>query len=154
STNLAFSATGQNQNQWWICKAQPSFEILRAQVIETLDQRVPHIGARRAPKFRQYFRLKRQQCKDMIDIGAHCPRTTRTPSPNRGADIVDNRNFRQLRPHTLCYPVRELWAVDDDKYIGFCRYNCIGCFTNAPQDLWQAFRDCREADNREVAKWK
>ena len=130
------------------------FEIFRPQVIDTFNQRMTHIGAGRPTKFGQDFRLKRQQREDMIDIGPHCSRTARTPRPYRGADVVDNRDFRQPRPHALCHPVREFRAVDDDKRIGLCRYNGIGRFANASQDLWQAPRNCRETDNRKISEWK
>jgi len=81
------------------------------------------------------FGLKRKKSQHMIDIGPHRARPARTPRPDRGTNIIDDRNVRGAFAHAACYAMTEFRAVDNDQNIRLCRDDRIGSFPYAPQDF-------------------
>ena len=86
-------------------------------VADLLGQGMADIAARRAAQPAIFLRFERQQRQHVIDIGAHRPRPARPPCPDRGGDIVDDRNRGIARPHAPCDPVGEIRTVDDDEHV-------------------------------------
>ena len=90
----------------------------------------------------------------MIDIGAHCAGAARTPRPNGGADIIDDRQLRQHPPHATRNPMGEIRRVDDDETIGRGLDHSSRCRIDVRNKLRQARQHWEQAHHRNIGEWK
>src|ERR1700737_1738867 len=108
------------------------------------------IAAWRTPQPAILLRLERQQGKHMIDIGAHRARPAGPPRPNRGRNVVDNRNRGIAGPNPPCHPMGKIGAVDDHENVGRGFRHGSGGFPDTPQDHGELLHDRPQSHNRQL----
>ena len=112
------------------------------------------IDASRAAKPDVGVRLERQQPQNPVHIGEHGLRPARPPRPNARADIVNNRQRRQSRPHPARDAVGKVRTVDDDERIGLRRHHRVGRLPNPRENCPQPPDDGHDAHHCDVAHRK
>ena len=111
---------------------------------------MPDIGAGRSAQPAMRLRLKRQQGKHMVDIGAHPARPARAPHPDRRADIVDHGQPRQRAAHLAGDAMREVRAVDQHESIRPRRDRRFRRFVDAGEQGRQTPHHGQQAIDRDV----
>ena len=108
---------------------------------QPLDQRMADIDAGRPAEPLMRRRLERQDREHVIDITAHGARPARPPCPDRGRDVIDDRDRRRRRAHAARDPVGEIRAVDDDESVGTRCDDGVRGLADAAQNHRQAPRN-------------
>ncbi|MNE17862.1 hypothetical protein D3C80_1108610 [compost metagenome] len=106
-------------------------------------------GRRRAAETAHGFRLEGQQGQNVIDIGQHRGGAIFLPGPDAGADIIDNRQMRQLPADLFRNAMGEIRAVDDQQNIGLRSRDGLRGLVDPRNELRQLFQDLREAHDGE-----
>ncbi len=115
-----------------------------------LDQRMADEAARRAAEAVMGVGLERPQRQHVVDVVAHLGRAARTPGPDAGRHVVDDRDGQPAAPDAPGDRVGELRAVDDDDGIGLGRQGRLGRGGDASQDERQAGEDSPRSHHRHV----
>ncbi len=114
------AAPASRQHQQHRRRLVPAFLLLDGgpQARDLLGQGMADIAAGRPAQPAVFLRFERQQRQHVIDIDAHRLRPAGPPCPDRGRDIVDDRDRGIARTHAPRHPVGEVGTVDDDEYVG------------------------------------
>ena len=83
---------GKTKTRGGSAQTQSLLEIIRPKSSRRSAQGMPHKGAGRPAELFHHRWLKRQQRQHVIDISPHASRAAGPPCPDRGTDIVDDRN--------------------------------------------------------------
>src|SRR4029078_12445845 len=94
-------------------------------------------GAWRTTQIVHRFGLERKESQYVINVALHRTRPTRTPCPDRGTNVIHDRDVRGALGHAPCHAMGKFRAVDDNQNIRICRDDGIGGFPYA----WQKFRE-------------
>ena len=90
----------------------------------------------------------------MVDISAHGARAPRPPGPDRGADVIDDRDRGRPGAHSARDAMGEFRAVDDHQDVGLGGDDRVGRLADAREDFRQALRDAGKAHDCQIAERK
>src|SRR5690242_9788031 len=94
------------------------------------------------------FGLERKESQYVVDVALHRARPARTPCPDRGTNVIHDRNTWRAFAHPARDAMGKFGAVDDDQNIRTCRDDGIGGFAYASQDFRKPCRNRDETDDR------
>jgi hypothetical protein len=123
---------------------------LRPQLVEALDQRVTDIGAGWSSEAPVRLWLERFEGEHVIHIGAHLAGAARAPCPDARADVIDDRQRRQLAPDAPRDRMGELGTVDDDDRIRPARDDGVDRAIDPPHDRGQARHHGADAHDGDI----
>ena len=114
-----FAGTASRQDQHDGRIRTPALRLLGIgpQFGNALDQRMADIAARRTAELDIHRRLERQDGEHLIDISAHGAGAAGPPRPDRGRDVIEDRNFGREPAHAAGNPVGEIGTVDDHQSV-------------------------------------
>ena len=148
--DFAAPASGQDEHDGRIRAAALCLLGIGAQFGDVLDHRMADIEARRAAELDVDRRLERQDGEHLIDISAHGAGAAGPPRPDRGRDVIEDRDFGREPAHAAGDPVGEIGAVDDHQRVRARGDHGGGGLANPAKNHRQPARDCRNAHDRKL----
>src|SRR5580704_12710632 len=148
--DFATPASRQDQHDGRIRAAALRFLGIGPQFGDALDQRMANITARRTAELDVHRRLERQDGEDLIDISAHGARAAGPPRPDRGRDVIEDRDFGREPAHAAGDPMGEIGTIDDHQRIRSRGDHGGRGLANPAKNHRQPARDRRNTHDRKL----